>query len=1674
MKQRILFWLLLFQASAISIYGQNYLMNGTPITDCGGFFLDSGGGSNPYGPNQNFETTICPDGSTGTHIRLNFSGVEVIPPDFLCFFDGPTSAAPSLGCSSDYLPGAPFIIQATAANLSGCVTVTFNSDATVQGAGWAAAMECIPACQLITAVLTNSDPIVNPPDTGYIDICPGDQVSFQGHGLYPQNGILYNHSDLTSTFEWDFGDGTIGLGPNASHQYPDPGGYIVQLTITDQLGCRNTNFLSQRVRVATIPNFELSPDWNNQICVGDTIAIGATVNQDTSSSVVTVLPPLEGAFQSTGIRSDSLPLPDGTGASYQSSIYFNQFSPGQVLTNINDLLGIGINIEHSYLRDLEISLSCPDGTSVILHNFAGQTGGEVFLGEPYEADEGFNPPIPGVGYDYNWTNNATNGTWLQYANNFSPPTLPPGDYNSFEPLTNLLGCPLNGEWTITVQDLWAIDNGYIFSWNVQFDPDLYPALETFTPTYINWEWDSIPSITYYSQDSIEGSPENAGIASYTFFLYDDFGCTWDTTVQVNVLPFTHPDCYSCQQNINPVPDTVVCAGEPITLDVGVNLAPPPVTFESYQNYPIGFSNHPPSNPYASPILVNSIIPAVITNPVTDLASVCFDMNTNFLSDIIVRLRAPNGSILELTSNNGGTSDFYTQTCFTPTAVTPITAGSPPFTGNYKPEGSWTTLNGAPINGQWALLISDGAGPNFLGNFNWWSITFNTQNTITYTWTPNNTLSCTDCPAPVATPQGPNTYVVQSLDSYNCVSSDSIQVDMAPLIPAPDVSCDASVPNEVLFTWTQVDTFTQYLVNVNNLGWEPANGFLSHLVTGLPNGALATIEVMVADTGTPCQAEIGFSDCITCTVSISAQNATGISCVGQCDGTVQLLGLTGLPPYTYTVVNTGDLSTTTQAGNGLFTGLCPGTYLGIVQDLGSCLDSVSFVIDGAIPMGLTVVETQSISCFGENDGEAKATPSGGVAPYTYLWGDPLAQILPTATLLTAGPVSVTVTDANGCQVSGSTAVTQPLPLQLTPASTNVLCFNGTSGTGQVAVTGGTYPYNFLWNDTPGTADSLVANLPAGSYEVLVTDAHGCQANANITITQPASALTASAAQTDIACFGENAGQAQVTANGGTGGPNYTYHWNNNASTSTISGLSPQIYTVTVTDANGCQANASVNITQYDPMTITVIFSPVSCAGYMDGELAVTAVSGGSESGMLNYTWSANPGLNDDVISGLAGGQTYGVTVTDDQGCSATGSVFLVEPNPMSIQVSGQDASCFGSANGAATVTSVLNATGMVNYQWGPNANDQTTQTASNLQAGVYAVEVVDALGCIATGTVEVDQPPPITVDFDVSPNDCFGYQDGVVSATPGGGVGGFEYAWSTGSGGTIIDKLPAGWYYLTLTDANDCVLEDSVEVTQPDIINPGIEVQDVSCFGDRDGRIIITPQGGTGPYLYSLNDVNYTGSSTLVGLYAGPYTLYIRDANGCFWFDDLSVNQPPAMEVIIPLAPEVSINLGETILLSAYTENNQGPAQLTWSAPYDGTLSCTECDETTSNTENTITYQVFAIDTVGCEATGKVIVRVIKERVLLVPTAFSPNGDGHNDRLLVHGQEGSLVTLFRIFDRWGELLYEARNFPVNDPNTGWDGTFKGQAMNSGAFLWYAEVEYIDGLQQTFKGTTTLIR
>ncbi|MBK9029880.1 MAG: hypothetical protein IPL61_00815 [Myxococcales bacterium] len=189
--------------------------------------------------------------------------------------------------------------------------------------------------------------------------------------------------------------------------------------------------------------------------------------------------------QLQNVEGQPLPLPDGacdaTGAcaGYRRPINFTGFTAGQTLPSIDKLLGVCVTMEHSWLRDLTVALECPSGTQIALSGFQGRTGGEVYVGQANDNDSSA-VPVPGVGWDYCWTPTATREPWITFANNhpdqlvpagFSV-ALPSGDYSTSDPMANLVGCTLNGDWTIIVEDRWGIDNGYIFKWSVRFDPSL--------------------------------------------------------------------------------------------------------------------------------------------------------------------------------------------------------------------------------------------------------------------------------------------------------------------------------------------------------------------------------------------------------------------------------------------------------------------------------------------------------------------------------------------------------------------------------------------------------------------------------------------------------------------------------------------------------------------------------------------------------------------------------------------------------------------------------------------------------------------------------------------------------------------------------------------------------------------------------------------------------------------------------------------------------------------------------------------------------------------------------------------------------------------------------------------------------------------------------------------------
>ena len=1482
MTKSIILCLLLLSAGAA--FGQTYLMNGTPIDDCNGTFYDSGGGAGNYGNNQSLTTTICSDGTSGTHIQLNFSGVDFVPGDEICFYDGLNPAAPLLSCSGDYQPGSPFIVQATAVNASGCLTITFNSDAAGTASGWAAVISCVPSCQTVLADLVSTNPAALPADTGWIDICPGERVFFNGAGTYPQNGFAYQQSDLTTVFEWNFGDGDISYGPNTSHRYDNPGGYYVQLFLIDAQGCKSTNLVSQRVRVSPRPFFLLAAAVD-PICAGDTIHLNAGLDSGATNQLLQIIPQ-ESAFAVEGSRSDSLALPDGTGIPYETTIFFTEFSPGQVLIDPNDLESICVNMEHSWARDIEISLTCPNGQSIILHDFGGQTGSQVFLGIPNDNDL-FNP-IPGSGFDYCWVPAAANPTWLTYANTFLPAggTLPAGDYSPYEPFSDLIGCPLNGEWTITVTDLWPIDNGFIFSWGIKFNDALYPNIELFTPQFISWNWNNHPSIFFASPDSISASPQNGGTAGYVFTVNDSYGCAWDTLITVPVLPFTHPDCHTCTGNYTPLQDTAVCIGQTVALNAGsLSQDTFAVQFEAYPDYKIGNGNHPHVSPYSSAIAVNSLGYNTLTNPLTQINSICIDIETDFDADLNIYLRAPDGKQLELSTGNGAAGDNYKITCFTPAATNSIIGNAAPFNGTYKPEGNWANLNNAQVNGDWKLVVSDGFGINQYGKVKWWSIGFNYFNTQTYTWTNTATLSCGNCPNPLATPAGVATYTVAVKDKFNCQHLDTVTIQSSTMFPAPTgLNIISMSGNAMTWGWNPVAGAGGYEVNVNNTGWVVANGNLSHIVNGLTSGDIVLMQVRSIGGGPNCPPDVASAGApfFVCDLSADLNSTQPALCNGAATGSAFISVSNATPPVQFfanglpSAYPNGDLLNIFPEGSNFV----------IVRDSVGCRDTVYFNITEPGPIVINAVTTNTI-CNGDPSGTATASATGGSGNFTFSWRGCAGGVTlngATASGLYAGCYAVTATDVNGCTATDSVTVGEPMPFTFNASQTQVSCKGGSDGTATIEVAGGTQPYHYQWDngDTTQTADGL----DAGFHYVTVTDDAGCKVATFALLQEPALLVADSTSAKDATCFGGNNGTASVFATGGTAP--YTYLWSDAQAqiTQKATNLAAGIYTVTVTDAKNCTLLASVMVGA--PTALTASFSVVvneQCAGACDGAATVQA-SGGT--GPYNYLWDA-PTLPDGspVITDLCPGD-YMVTVEDFLGCTTTSKVTIDSAVPIEIHIDSIPPACAGFQDGSIFVTA-SGGSFPFDIQW---SNGATGAGVSNLACGVYSLTLTDNAGCITTDTVALPCPKAIVVDSIVPRSVlCFGENNGRIDVYAHGGTGLLAFKWNDPGmqAGSMAVNLQAGTYTVTITDANGCIGSASAQITQPGLLALSVSKTDVKCFNGADGTATVDPGGGTDPYDFAWNWPQ--NEQTISGLPAGNYIVTVTDANNCTAAASVAITQP---------------------------------------------------------------------------------------------------------------------------------------------------------------------------------------
>lgn len=564
-------------------------------------FQDPGAGGN-YPANYNDTIVFCPDLTTGTKMSITLAinagyTFDIHGSDFIYVYDGPNTSAPLLGIHNSVTDPTGFTHQASWDNPSGCLTVVFISDGANEGTGWLGNVQCgyqfQPFEPHIEAYINGVGPdVINPADTGFVDICFGDSIMFVAKPNFPYSletaGYGYSQDVNTNIdFDWIITDGntypdndTIWFTP------PARAGYLVDLKMTD-LFPQNER-IRCKVRVSQIPSFEGTGPIDDVLCLGETTElIGGVTPQDT---VGVDIPP--GTFNLGGNFAGLTYLPDGSGQQYQAPIVIGGFPADATIDDAQDLNQVCITMEHSYLGDLELWLQCPSGQIVPLVNSyspgflpGGTSGGGTFLGHPIDDSGGGGP---GEGWEYCFssvfndigpmTQNLTNtvavaaqaplsaGNSMDPANTYAPETT----------FANFSGCPVNGTWTIFVQDNLGIDDGYIFEWGLFFDASFFPGMGSYQNTVADSYWTNDPTIISGQNDTaIVVMPNTVGVNSYTFNIIDDFGCPYDTTVTVTVRPLPTIDLpeIACDLNYQIAGTTSFGGGSWQASDTAVHFMP---------------------------------------------------------------------------------------------------------------------------------------------------------------------------------------------------------------------------------------------------------------------------------------------------------------------------------------------------------------------------------------------------------------------------------------------------------------------------------------------------------------------------------------------------------------------------------------------------------------------------------------------------------------------------------------------------------------------------------------------------------------------------------------------------------------------------------------------------------------------------------------------------------------------------------------------------------------------------------------------------------------------------------------------------------------------------------------------------------------------------------------------
>ncbi|WNJ18169.1 LamG-like jellyroll fold domain-containing protein [Pontibacter sp. G13] len=815
--------------------------------------------------------------------------------------------------------------------------------------------------------------------------------------------------------------------------------------------------------------------------------------------------------------------------------------------------------------------------------------------------------------------------------------------------------------------------------------------------------------------------------------------------------------------------------------------------------------------------------------------------------------------------------------------------------------------------------------------------------------------------------------------------------------------------------------------------------------------------------------IGVDSC--CALEISSLVALDPTCQGDQDGQITIAA-TGGNGWVEFALDSGSF-----AASPVFGGLPGGTYWVFARDSTGCMDSLQVVLLDPPALTFGTIQVVGLDCQSQYSGSVDLSASGGVPTYQFSWNGGPFQPSPTFNSLPGGNQTFVLMDAGGCTDTLEVGIPQPDSIQFTVNSVFGLDCHGDSD-GQISLNafGTVPPYQFAIDQGPYGNSGLFTQLTGGTHVLWAMDSLGCEDSIIVVVPAPDS-IEFTALIDHPSCFESVDGSFTLVSSGGT--MPHVYAWNGGPyqGQTTYGPLGAGFHAFVLSDANGCLDTLELELVEPSLLELSVaqVF-PVICHSDSSGAVQLTA-TGGTQPYLFGQ---GNNSQTDSLWVGLPA-QMMTVWIEDSQGCQDSVTVEIpITPDP---QVTASWLSnyvnspfqCFGDSSGQALAEG-QNGTLPYTFIW---SHGETGPTAFAIPTdGPWEVILVDSVGCQDTTQLFADVPPQMFLALTMDPVDCFGTATGAISARGSGGVPGYSYQWEPGLAekGNEVSDLLAGLYAVTVTDSAGCQLTDSVEVTQPDSLYLVLDsLNHPDCDPNR-GYVAFETIGGNGlDYAYTWSDGWMDVMGDREGLSEGTLTVWVVDSLGCA--DSATIELIREIPVIADFGayPRAnSLESGAPILLNHARfrlENRSSFAvEYLWDFGNGHTSQAFEPDPYTYYEPGTYTLSLIAYDPDrACPDTASITFTVIENGALTLPSAFSPNGDLHNQTFRMIGKGIDEIEV-QIFSRWGPLVWSWE---------GMDGSWNGQMIQGGAapegvYVVVVRGRMAGGIPFEQSGTLTLIR